>query len=106
VNYMYKIQRNDGRARFYRIGIVKSKPKIVNQPDHEIREKVLDWLHADMEVRISDKIEVSSNETLMVIPYHIDSEGFRTIKKKIFKDEVEIPDVIVQTQYNSKNNED
>lgn len=87
--------------RFYQIGLVKSMPKIVNRPDNEIREKVLDWLDSDMEVRVSDKIQVTSEETLLVLPYE-NTKEYRTMHKKIFKDDVEIPDVIVQTQYNSK----
>jgi len=106
MNYMYKIQRmEENGPRFHQIGLVKSMPKIVNRPDHEIREKVLEWLDTDMEVRVSEKIEVTSEETLMVLPYE-NTKDYRTMHKKIFKDEVEIPDVIVQTQYNSKNNED
>lgn len=104
MNYIYKIQRNTEKGpRFYQIGVVKSKPKIVNRPDYEIREKVMNWLETDMELRVSNKIEVTSEEELMVLPYEW-SENHREFKKSIFKDEVEIPDVIVQTQYNSKNN--
>lgn len=76
-------------------------PKIANRPDHEIKEKVLNWMDSQMEVRVSDKIEVTSEETLMVLPYE-NTKEYRTLNKKIFKDDVEIPDVIVQTQYNSK----
>jgi hypothetical protein len=107
MDYLYNIQRmEENMPRFYRIGVVKSKPKIVNRPDYEIRDKVLDWLENDMEVRVSDKIKVTSEETIIVQPYSKDEVGFRSIGEKIFKDEVEIPDVIVQTQYNSENQEE
>lgn len=104
LNYLYRIYRNTGQgARFYKLGVVKSKPSLQTiMSENESKRQLKKWMDSEMEVDVSDKITVERREKVLVLPYYRDSQDRRRLEESILNEEVEIPEVIVQTQYNQK----
>lgn len=97
---MFRVKRQgSGSPRFYSIGVVKDKPDIRELPEDERRKHINHWMMTDMEVDVSDSIKVEKRETLVVNPYSLGVQKRAHIKSGVLNSEVQIPDVIVQTQY-------